>query len=533
MTVNLEGMKVLVTDNVAPEGVDALRRAQVEVEVRNKLTEDELLAVIRPFDGIIVRSATKVTARVLEQAANLKVIGRAGVGVDNIDIPAATARGVIVVNAPDGNTIAATEHTMALMLSLARNVPQADARLKSGVWDKKAFIGVELRNKCLGILGLGRIGSGVARRACALEMNVVAYDPYISEERARELGVTLLSLEEVFRRADFLTIHMPMAKETRHLLDDRVFALMKPGVRIINCARGGIIDEEALYRAMASGKVAGAALDVFEAEPQTESSLLGLPNFIATPHLGASTREAQVSVAVDVAGEVIAALRGELVKNAVNIPSLKPEVLRDIGPYLGLAEKLGRFHAQLLVGRLNRIEVTYSGELAVFKQVEPLTTALVKGILDTILQERVNYVNAALIAKNRGIEIRQTRVDRDEDYTGLLTIKVISSTGEHELAGTLFRGEDSRVVFIDGYRVDAVPEGHMLIIPHVDKPRIIGTVGTLIGQYDVNIAAMQVGRKRIGGRAVMVLTVDSAVPEAALDQIAAVDGVLGVRMVSL
>jgi D-3-phosphoglycerate dehydrogenase len=526
-------VKVLVMDNVAQEGVDVLRQAQVEAEVRSKLTEDELLEIIPQFDGIIVRSATKVTAKVIERGTNLKVIGRAGVGVDNIDVPAATAKGIIVVNAPDGNTIAATEHTMALMLSLARNVPQADARLKSGVWDKKAFVGVELRNKCLGVLGLGRIGSGVARRAYAMEMDVVAYDPYISEGRARELGVTLLPLEEVFRRADFLTIHMPLTKETRHLLDERAFSLMKNGVRIINCARGGIVDEEALYRALTSGKVAGAALDVFEVEPQTESPLFKLPNFIATPHLGASTREAQVSVAVDVAEEVIAVLKDKLVKNAVNIPSIKPDVLKDIGPYLGLAEKLGRFHAQLLLGRLNQIEITYSGELAAFKQVEPLTTALVKGILDNILQERVNYVNALLIAKNRGIEISQTKSGRAEDYTGLMTVKVISSEGEHELAGTLFRGDNPRVVFIDGYRVDAVPEGHMLIIPHIDKPRIIGAVGTLIGQHNVNIAAMQVGRKVIGGRAVMVLMVDSPVPPETLEEIAKVDGVLGVRMVSL
>ncbi len=526
-------MKVLVTDNVAQEGIDVLLREGVGVEVRSKLTEDELCAVISEFDGIIVRSATRVTARVMESAPNLKVVGRAGVGVDNIDVSTATERGIIVVNAPDGNTMAATEHTMALMLSLARNLPQADARLKSGVWDKKAFVGVELRNKCLGILGLGRIGSGVARRAHAMEMDVVAYDPYITEERARDLGVTLLPLEEVFRKADFITVHMPLTKENYHLLDDDAFAKMKDGVRIINCARGGIVDEEALYRALVSGKVAGAALDVFEKEPQTESPLFSLPNFICTPHLGASTREAQVSVAVDVAEEVIAALRGELVKNAVNIPSLKPDILKEIGPYLGLAEKLGRFHAQLLAGRLKRIEVTYSGELARFRQIDPLTTALVKGLLDTILQERVNYVNAPVIARNRGIEISQTRVDRVEDYVGLLTVKAASSEGEHELAGTLFRGNDPRVVFIDGYRVDAVTEGHMLIIPHIDRPRIIGAVGTLIGQHDVNIAAMQVGRKVIGGRAVMVLMIDSPVPPETLEAIRRVDGILDVRMVSL
>lgn len=526
-------MKVLVTDNVAQEGVEALRRAEIEAEVRDKLTEDELCAVIPAFDGLIVRSATKVTARVMDAGVNLKVIGRAGVGVDNIDVPAATARGIMVVNAPDGNTVAATEHTLALMLALARNVSQADSRLKAGAWDKKAFVGVELRNKCLGVIGMGRIGCGVAKRGFAMEMNVVAYDPYINEDQAREMGVTLLPLDELLRRADFITVHMPLTKETHHMLNDRAFSLMKDGVRVFNCARGGIIDEDALYRAMDAGKVAGAALDVFEVEPQTESPLLKLPNFIATPHLGASTREAQVGVAVDVAEEVAAALRGELVRNAVNIPSLKPSVLKEVGPYLELAEKLGRFHAQLLAGPLKRVEITYSGETAGFQQVEPLTTALLKGLLDTILQERVNFVNATVIAKKRGIEISQTRVDRDEDYPGLITVKVVSSEGDHELAGTLFRGNAPRVVFIDGYRVDAVPEGHMLIIPHMDKPGIIGAVGTLTAQYDINIATMQVGRKVVRGRAVMVLAVDSPVPLEGLEKIAQVDGVYDVRMVSL
>ncbi len=526
-------MKVLVADNVAQEGITILEKAGIEVEIRGKVPVEKLVEMIPDFDGVIVRSGTKVTRAVIERGEKLKIIGRAGVGVDNIDVEAATEKGVIVVNAPDGNTMAATEHTLALMLSLARNIPQADALLKSGVWEKKAFIGVELRNKCLGVLGLGRIGSGVARRAAALEMDVVVYDPYISEEQAQKIGATLGTLEEVYAKADFLTIHMPITKETRNLLDAEAFAKMKDGVRIVNCARGGIIDEEALYQAMVKGKVAGAALDVFAQEPCTEHPLFTLKNFIGTPHLGASTREAQISVAVDVAEEIISGLKGDLVKNAVNIPSLKPEVLKDVGAYMGLAEKLGRLQAQLLQGRLNRVEITFSGGLAAVKQTDPLTTAVLKGLLDNILQERVNYVNAPLIAKNRGIEISQTKSGQAVDYTGLISVRVSSSEGEHETAGTLFHGNEARLVFVDGYRVDAVPEGHMLIIPHIDKPKIIGTVGTLIGQHEVNIAAMQVGRKVIGGRAVMILTVDSPVPPETLAEIAKVDGVLDVRMVSL
>ncbi|MEW5762466.1 MAG: phosphoglycerate dehydrogenase [Bacillota bacterium] len=525
--------RVLVTDNVAPEGVAVLNREpDIAADVRDKLPPEELLSIIPAYDALIVRSATRVTAEVLARGERLKVVGRAGVGVDNIDVAEATRRGIIVVNAPGGNTIAATEHTLALMLALARNVPQAHARLKSGVWDKKSFVGVELRNKVLGILGLGRIGGAVAKRAQAFEMTVLAYDPYITEERARELGVELCPLEEVLRRADFLSIHMPLTKETHHLLDARAFALMKDGVRLVNCARGGIVDEEALYEALKAGKVGGAALDVFEKEPLTDSPLFALPNVIVTPHLGASTREAQVSVAVDVAQEIVAALRGELVRNAVNIPALKPDILAAVRPYLDLAERLGRFLGQLSEGRMVAVDLVYSGELAAL-EVGPLTLAFLKGLLNVFLQEQVNYVNARLLAQERGIAVHETRSYRDEDYTNLITAKVTTDRGEHTLAGTLLQGGESRVVMLDGYRIDTAPVGHMLVIPHIDRPRIIGRIGTLIGNDDVNIAAMQVGRKEIGGRAVMVLAVDSPVPDGTLAEIAKGDGILGVKMVSL
>lgn len=526
-------MKVLVMDGVSETGLAALRREpDIEVVIGTKMTEDELIGIIGDYDGMIVRSATKVTARVVEHAQKLKVVGRAGVGVDNIDLAAATAKGILVVNAPGGNTIAAAEHTMAMMMSLARNIPQATATLRSGKWDKKAFMGVELRDKVLGVVGLGRIGSAVAKRAQGMEMKVVAYDPYITEEKAELLGIKLLPLEEVFPQADFITVHLPLTKETKHILGERAFSLMKDGVRVFNCARGGVVDEQALYNAMKSGKVAGAGLDVFEKEPNTDSPLYEFNTFIATPHLGASTQEAQLCVACDAAQEIVSALKGEFVKNTVNIPSLSPKALALVKPYLTLAEKMGKFTAQLISGRVNKVEITYSGDLA-NQEVAPITTALIKGFLDTILQEMVNFVNAPILAKNRGIHVVQKQSEEDGDYANLITVKVTSNKDEISVAGTIFGGVDARLVSIDGYHVDAVPEGHMLYIPHVDKPKIIGPVGNLIGVHDINISGMQVGRKVIGGKAVMLLNVDTSVPEETMAEIAKIDGILGVKNVSI
>lgn len=526
-------MKILAMDNVAEEGLaPLLNQDDLEVVKGEKMTEDELVSVIGEYDALIVRSATKVTARVIEAAKKLKIVGRAGVGVDNIDLEAATNKGILVVNAPDGNTIAATEHTIAMMLALARNIPQAVAKTKAGIWDKKSFVGVELRGKVLGIIGLGRIGSAVARRAQAMEMRVVAYDPYITEEKAESLGIELLPLEELFRQADFITIHIPKTKDTYHLINDQTISLMKDGVRIINCARGGIIDEEALYRSMLAGKVAGAALDVLEKEPALDTPLLQLPNFIVTPHLGASTIEAQISVAHDVAEEIAAALRGKMVKNAVNIPHISAPAYALIGPYLGLAERLGRFAAQLVRGRIKKVEIIYSGE--VFKQeVAPLTTVFLKGLLDPVLQEAVSFVNAPILARNRGIQVMQSIDGGAEGYASLISVRVISDQEEKTVAGTLFGKADPRIVLIDGYRIDVQPEGHLLYIPHIDKPRIIGPVGVLIGEQRINIAFMQVGRKDRGGRAVMMLSVDAPIPQETLKEIKKIDGVLDVRMISI
>ncbi len=526
-------IKVLVMDGVSEEGLIPLRQnPQIEVVIGSKMTEDELAGVISDYEGLIVRSATKVTAKILENATRLIIVGRAGVGVDNIYLEAATRKGVLVVNAPEGNTIAATEHSIAMMLAMARSIPQAAGKMKEGVWEKKGFMGVELRGKVLGVIGLGRIGSAVTSRAQALEMTVLAYDPFITEEKAQSMAVELVSLEEVFKRADFITVHMPKTKETYHLLNKEAFDQMKQGVRIINCARGGIVDEAALYQAMVEGKVAGAALDVFETEPTTDSPLITLPNFIATPHLGASTEEAQLNVAVDVSEEIVAALTGKVVKNTVNIPSISPQILAAVRPYLTLSEKLGRFITFLIAGRAKKVEVICSGDFSK-EEVSHIVTASLKGLLDPILQETVNYVNAAHLAKNRGIQILQSVDDADEGYSNLITIKVITDKGENTISGTLFGNNDPRIVDVDGYRIDVVPTNSMFYVPHQDKPRVIGAVCTILGTHDINIATMSVGRKEVGGTAIMLMSVDGEVPAETLQGIAGVAGVNDVKLITL
>jgi D-3-phosphoglycerate dehydrogenase len=419
-----------------------------------------------------------------------------------------------------------------MMMALSRNIPQAYNTLRAGKWDRKAFMGVELQGKVLGLIGLGRIGSAVVKRAHGLDMKVVAFDPYLTEEKAQMLGTELLTLDELCKTADFISCHIPLTKETRHILGERAFSLMKPGVRIINCSRGGVIDEQALYDAMKAGKVAGAALDVFEKEPTTDSPLFEFKNFIATPHLGASTAEAQLSVACDVAKELVITLHGGFAKNTVNIPPMNPKAMSIVKPYLSLAEKMGKFCAQLIDGRVRKVEITYSGDLA-NQDVAPITTTLIKGFLDSILQVKVNFVNAPLLAKDRGINIVQQQAPGEGDYANLITVKAFSDKEEISVAGTNFGKVDPRIVSIDGYHVDAVPEGHMLYVPHIDKPRIIGPACNLIGAHNINISGMQVGRKMIGGKAVMLLNVDGLVPEETMAEIAKIDGVLSVRNISL
>jgi len=526
-------MRVLVADSLADEGVKALQGGEgIEVDVITGLKEEQLVEIIPRYQALVVRSATTVTRRIIEEGHELKIIGRAGVGVDNIDVDAATERGIIVVNAPEGNTIAACEHTWAMMLALARSVPEANRLLKNGVWEKKKFMGVELRHKTLGILGLGKIGSEVAKRARAFEMNVISYDPYTTGEKAKKMGVELVSLDELLTEADFLTIHMPLTDETKHLLNGETLSKVKKGIRIINVARGGIIDEEALAESIQAGKVAGAAIDVFETEPTTASPLFALDNVVVTPHLGASTKEAQVNVALEVAAEILACLRGEPVKNAVNLPQIKPELREFLAPYAALVEKMGHFAAQLIGGGLHEVEINYQGELAEY-DLTSLTNTFLKGLLRPSLADAVNFVNAQLVARNRGIKVAESKSSTMRDYTNLITVTLKTETESRSLAGTLFGNNQFRIVRLDGYSIDAIPEGRMLVIPHDDRPRTVGPVATLLGDHGINIAGMQLGRKVAGGRAVMVLNIDNEVPPEVLAEIKARDGIYDVKYVRM
>ncbi|WP_292364552.1 MULTISPECIES: phosphoglycerate dehydrogenase [unclassified Methanoculleus] len=516
--------RVLVSDPLAEEGIDILKEF-CDVDVNTGLTEDQLADIIGNYDALLVRSGTEVTARVIDAGERLKFIGRAGAGVDNIDTEAATRRGIIVANAPEGNTLAATEHTMAMMLSLARNIPQATASLKKGEWKRSKFMGVELNDKVLGIVGFGRIGNEVAKRARAMEMKCIAYDPFISKERAANLGVELVPLDELFRRADVITVHTPLIKETRHVINAETIATMRDGVRLINCARGGIIDEKALADAIASGKVAGAALDVFESEPPTDSPLLGLDRVIVTPHLGASTVEAQKNVAVSVANQCISVLSGGAAKYVVNAPMIPAEQQALVEPYAMLAQKMGSLLIQLVEGRLESLEITYGGEAAQLPNTKFVTRVILKGMLDPILQVPANIVNAEFVAKERGIRMSETTTEEAQGFKNIITITAKTDRMTETVSGSVSGPNRARIVSIGGYMTDLTPTGHVVISRHTDKPGVIGKAATILGRVNVNIAGMQVGRHKPGEEALMVLTVDSAVPADAMDEIKKIDGI--------
>jgi len=524
--------KILVSDPISEEGIKLLQEA-AQVDVRTDLSPQEIMAIIGEYDGLLVRSGTQVTAELIAAGKKLKVIGRAGVGVDNIDVEKATEQGILVINAPEGNTISAAEHTLALMLSLARNIPMACSSLKEGQWKRSKFMGLELFKKNLGIIGLGRIGSEVAKRSRAFGMNVLAYDPYISAERADKLGVASVSLEEIFARADFITLHLPKTPATQHLIGAAELRKMKDGVRIINCARGGLIDEKALYQAIVEGKVAGAALDVFEEEPpRSDHPLLKLEQVIATPHLGASTQEAQVNVAVQVAEEIVHFLKGDPLHMAVNVTLLPPEVLTEVQPFIPLMKILGSFYMQVFDGRVETIEITYSGSLAEYP-VTPLTTALLIGFLRVMLGGNVNFVNAPVIARHRGIKVKEITSKDASVFSNLITVKVKAGERTFTVAGTLFGGNDIRIVQIGDYRIEVVPSRYMLVNRYIDKPGVIGRVGTILGNNDINIASMQVGRQKVGGEAVMVLQVDNYVPEGVLSELRKVEHIVSTCFVEM
>ncbi len=523
--------KVLVSDPISEKGVQMLREV-AKVDIQTGLPREELVKIIGEYDALMVRSGTQVTADIIEAGHNLKVIGRAGVGVDNIDVDKASEMGILVINAPEGNTISAAEHTMALMLALARNVPNASASLKEGLWQRSKFMGVELLKKNLGIIGLGRIGSEVAKRARAFGMNVIAYDPYISTDRAEKLGVVSATMDEIFEQADFITFHAPKVSSRNYLVGTEELSKMKDGVRIINCARGGLLDEKALYDAIVSGKVAGAALDVFEEEPPKESPLLELEQIITTPHLGASTQEAQVNVAVQVADQIIHVLKGEPVDMAVNVFVIPQEVLSEVEPFIPLMKTLGSFYMQVFDGRVEKIEIIYSGEISEHP-VTPLTTALLIGFLRVMLNSTVNFVNAPIIAKNRGIQVEETRSKTTSIFHNLVTVNVTTGDGVFTLAGTVFEGSDIRIVQIGDYRIEVVPSRYMLVNKYVDKPGVIGKVGTILGDNNVNIASMQVGRQKIGGEAVMVLQVDNPVKDHVIQEVENIEAILSTCFVEI
>ncbi len=524
--------KVLVSDSIDPQGVEILRQV-AEVDVNTKLTPEELVQVIPQYDALMLRSATRVTKEVIEAGTQLKIIGRAGVGVDNIDVAAATRQGIVVVNSPEGNTIAAAEHALAMMLSLSRYIPDANASVKASKWERNKFMGAEVYKKTLGVIGLGKIGSHVATVARAMGMKLLAYDPFISKERADQMSCTLVDLDYLFSEADYITLHIPKTKETANLINADVLAKMKPTAKIINCARGGIIDENALAEAIKNGQIGGAALDVFSSEPLGESPLRDLgPNVILTPHLGASTAEAQVNVAIDVAEQIRDVLLGLPARSAVNIPGLNPEVMEKLRPYLQLAETLGNLVGQLAGGRIESLNVTLQGDLAT-NQSQPIVVAAIKGLLSPALRERVNYVNASIEAKERGIRVIETRDTSTHDYSGSLFVQSVGSLGEHSVTGALLEGGEIRITSLDGFPINVPPSNHMLFTLHRDVPGIIGKIGSLLGSFNVNIASMQVGRKIVRGDAVMVLSIDDPLPEGIISEIKKIDGIRDAYTVSL
>jgi D-3-phosphoglycerate dehydrogenase len=521
--------KVLISDPLSEHGIQKLLDApDVEVVVKTGLSEDELVEIIGDFDAMLVRSQTKVTDKIMASGKKLKAIGRAGVGVDNIDLEAATRYGIVVINAPDGNTISTAEYTFAMMMAMARKIPQAHKSVQQGEWNRKAFVGIELRGKTLGIIGFGRIGSEVAKRAKAFEMNVLAYDPFLTEERASKMGVTMGSVNDICKNADIITVHTPLIKETHHMIGSKQFELMKPGVRILNCARGGIIDEKALLEAIQTGKVAGAALDVYEEEPPHNNPLLERPEVVTCPHLGASTIEAQENVAIDVSEELLHLLHDEPFKNAVNLPRISSDTLQVIQPYYPLAEKLGQFVSQMSAGGLKQITVTYSGELSEV-DTSSLTRTVLKGILFYYLSDEVNYINAPNIAQQRGIDVVEQKTSQNKGFTNLITVTISNAQREEQsVAGTLLNGYGARIVKVNQYPIDIEPEGHLILIHHNDMPGVIGRVGTVLGNHDINIATMQVGRKNIGGQAIMMLSIDKQASEnvlAALGEINVINSV--------
>ncbi len=526
--------KILVSDPLSEEGLKILKEVkEFQVDVKTDHKPDTLRQAIKEYDALIVRSATKVTKDIIDASERLKVIGRAGVGLDNVDLAAATQKGVIVMNTPTGNTVSTAEHTMSMILALSRNIPQANASTKKGEWKRSKFMGVEVYGKVLGIIGLGRIGTELAKRALSFGMRVVAFDPFLSRQVAESIGVEVAELNDVLARADYLTVHTPLTDETMHMISGAQFAIMKMGVRVINCARGGIIDEQALIKALKEGKVAGAAVDVFEKEPvAADHELLGCDNVIVTPHLGASTEEAQVNVAIEVAEIVRDALLGKGIRNAANYPCVEAEVCSFLQPYTALGEKMGVFAGQLIEGRYQEVNITYSGDITQY-DLGVVTMALLKGVLSPILKETVNFINAATLAKERGIKVRESKSSKEEEYVTLVQLEVATDKEKRRICGTLSPNKQPRIVKIDDFYVEISPVGNLVVIQNWDRPGIIGNLGTILGAQGINIAAMTFGREKPGGKAFTVLNVDSNVGQDVLEKIRGTENILAVKAMKI
>lgn len=526
--------KVLISDTLAEQGLERLRSVPaLHIDLRPGLPPDELVRTIGEYEALIIRSGTKVTKAVIAAATSLRVIGRAGIGVDNVDVEAATKQGIVVMNTPGGNNVTTAEHALSLLLALARNIPQANASLKAGRWERERFTGSEVCNKILGVIGLGNIGAIVAERALGLKMRVLAYDPFVSPETAAKLRIELGSLEDIYGRADFITVHTPLTKDTRGLIGPAAFAKMKKGVRIINCARGGIVDEDALLQAITTGTVAGAALDVFVTEPPPAGHpLLALDQVIGTPHLGAATDEAQINVAVAIADQVALFLTEGEIQNAVNFPALTAKQRLILQPYITLGEKLGSFLAQLATDAPVEVQVEYSGEVAEY-EVAPATAAVLRGILSPRLESPVNYVNAPLIARERGIRVVESRSSLPSDFLNSVRVQVTSASGTSSVEGAVFSNKAVRLVRFNAFHLEAVPEGYMLVIHNHDVPGVVGMMGTLLGTHGINIAGLELGREKIGGKAIALIHVDGQVPTEVLTALQALEPIISAQQIRL
>ena len=521
--------KVLISDSLSPAAVQIFKDRGIEVDFQPNLGKDKekLAAIIGDYDGLAIRSATKVSPKILENAKNLKVIGRAGIGVDNVDIPAATARGIIVMNTPFGNSITTAEHAITLMLALARQIPQADASTQAGKWEKNRFMGVEITGKTLGVIGCGNIGSIVAGRALGLHMKVIAYDPFLSPERAIDLGVEKVELDDLFKRADFITLHTPLTDKTRNIIDAAALAKMKPSVRIVNCARGGLVDEAALRSALDAGKVAGAAFDVFVTEPASENPLFGHPNVVCTPHLGAATTEAQENVALQVAEQMSDYLLRGAISNAVNFPSITAEEAPRLKPFIALAEKLGSFAGQLTETGISKVHLSYEGAVAQMN-TKALTSAALAGLLRPMLGD-ANVVSAPVVAKERGIVVEETTREMAGDYESLITVTVVTETQTRSVSGTVFADGRPRIVNIKGIRMDAEFGPSMIYITNLDKPGFIGRFSSMLGEAGINIATFHVGRETPGGNAIALIEIDGDLPDDVLAKVRALPQVQSAR----